>query len=202
MENQVVAALLHKSHEIQDRPIEYAGFGTGGSFQDFVIIAKTLAQKPDAILSIHLIDPKFTPYVKICDLLGHSRSIDQEQTTDFLALMDQFIPYARKNWGAEQLSDAEIEQNILGECLPIEEKMRQFVSFLKKMFPQATLSLSVHENGQSYLDYRGKQHLPCADVLTAVDIEDEMSLLAGSTVVYARLCKEVLKNNPIAETFG
>lgn len=201
-ENKTVAALLQKSCEHEHQPIEYVGFGTGGSFQDFVIVLKALVQKPNLAMSIHLIDREFTPYVFCREAESNSRLICHNQATNFLKLLPEIIAKVRtEKWVDEKSSDNQASRLIIGHCLKKEEAMRLFISYLTKTFPRAQLSLHVHESAQSYLDYIKQHRLNPADVVAAADIQDEMSICSGSQKDYLLLCKETLLHNPSAINF-
>ncbi|MFA6527617.1 MAG: hypothetical protein WCT20_04290 [Candidatus Babeliales bacterium] len=200
-EENVVTALLGKLTAIDTRQIEYVGFGVGGCFQDFVIVAKTLAQKPNAPLSIHLIDRNFTPYVKWRDELNSGRCIDRDYFSDFIAQKPRLLGYGRKEWADENISDTQLEQRLFGECTRIEVQALQFIGFLKKMFPQSHLQLYLHESSESYLDYINRHQMTPADLITAADIQDEMSLLRRSMRDYLLLCEKTLQQNPLSLNF-
>ena len=73
-EDQVRAALVEKIDGLQ-APVVYTSFGSGGMFQDFTILVKTLAQKPNAKLHINLIDRQYWLYVDCLHKLNQPRTV-------------------------------------------------------------------------------------------------------------------------------
>lgn len=167
-EQEVVSALITRINT-HERPIEYASFASGGKFQDLVILAKALTQKPTSPLNIHLIDIRHDMYVDYRDAMNDNHQIYPNSTID---------PTDKDPSG------------IIDELPFI-----QFINYLQKTFPQATLALHAHSNTKGYCDYLTKHHIAYPDILACADIQDEMSLSQGSTKDYFGLCMQTLQNN-------
>ncbi|HBR70945.1 TPA: hypothetical protein DIC20_01585 [Candidatus Dependentiae bacterium] len=192
-EEDIVHALLER---LKSGPAHYVGFGTGGMFQDFLIILKTLIQSPDASLSIHLIDHKHTPYVAAREFIGDGREINPYSHIDPSLVLEKLKEKAKEEWGGARFKDDVIEGELTSECLIIEERTKQFITYLEQTFPHATLQLFIHNNVDSYLSFIKENHLTPPDVITAVDIQDEMSYLANGPYEYGCLCYHSLMLNP------
>jgi hypothetical protein len=197
-EQEVVSSLLQKMSNT--KPVEYVGFATGGMFQDLVILVKALAQKPNGKINIHLIDKKFTGFAYSKMVIEQSTEIHEHKSIDFSSPtnMDTLKNYAKTHWGAKNETDSNIEKLLKMECIGQEKKCQQMLSYLKKTFPHAQLSLSVYGSAQDYC-MATKKTQTYADVISAADMEDEISLVQQSNVHYAALCTKMLKKNPTAD---
>lgn len=194
-EKKVTNALIKKSNLHTDRAIQYVSFASGGGFQDLVILAKTLAQKPNAKIIIHLIDLKHTIYKAACDLLNDDQEIQKDKLFDYNSISENFIVNARQR-GNMKGSDEEIYNFLKDTCSEIREKNIQFISWLQKMFPKAHLSLYIHDNVKNYLIHRESHDLSLPDVIATADIQDEMSLMYNSTNHYILdLCLPLLQKD-------
>lgn len=200
-EQKVVHALIGCLDRNGARPVQYVGFGCGGTFQDFVIAVKTLAQKPDASLVIHLIDRQYTPCVCCLELLNNSHEIVPEIANDYYSVMPLAKQKYRVKWQAQDVPDVKFENAVVGESLRIEIHAKQFLAYIQKTFPRAHIVLCLHYDKQNYLEYIEKYHLHYPDVIAAADIQDEMSLLAQAPIHYASLCSEVLQKHPTSQNF-
>ena len=202
-EDKTVSTLI-KRLESSATPVHYVSFACGGMFQDLVVITKTLAQKPDAALALHLIDLEHTPYVACRDFMELTREIRPTESVNPRVVIDQLITRAKEKWGVSENIEGdkleETKQNLIDTCRDFNERPKQFISYLKRTFPNAQLSLYIHESSDSYLTYRQQHQLPYPDVVTTVDTQDEMSLIRHSPQHRADLCKSILTNNPTAST--
>jgi len=178
---EIVSSLLGKLNDIKDRPVEYADFGAKGYFMDFIIAVKVLSQKPDANLSIHLIDSNFTDYVSCRALFGSSHAIAQDDAPCFVKAMFSSVEFSKEHLGSEYPYSAKNDQTLLKNCFMIKEGARQFVSFFKRMFPHAHLSLCLHENIHGYLEYITRQKINPADVTDTSELS-ECALLEKLTL--------------------
>lgn len=192
--------LIKKLQTSPEQTTTYTSFGCGGAFQDLIIITKALMEQPKALLTIHLIDGVNTPYTSAIDFLQQSHEIKTEQKFTFGSQLTAYEQYARD----KEKHDPEIQNftrealklQLLDLCLSTQAKYKQFLSWLKKQFPQATISLYVHNQVSNYYNFIHKNNHTHADVLTAVDIDDEESKITYSIQNYTQLCKATLSNNP------
>lgn len=191
-ELRVRDSLLEKLQKSDDI-LQYVDFGSGGSFQTLVILARTLSKKPDSSLAVHLIDVKHTPYAVSRDTLQVNREVKLQDDYDLETIMPQLLQRSREEWGGKDQEDSELRNGILGGYNLIEERGKQMIGWLARTFPHAKLSLSLHESSQSYLNYLEKAGLPSPDVVSAADIQDEMSLMKGSMRNYGLLCRQALE---------
>lgn len=137
------------------------------------------------------------------DYFKNGREIDAAHadtpTPDFL---DKALELAKNEKHTSQRpSDEEFKQNVKSNLIFWSKRPHQFISFLQKIFPQAQLSLLVHASTDEYLQYLDDNKLSYPSVITAVDIEDEMSLMRGSTTNYLKLCVLSLQQNPSSKNF-
>lgn len=110
-ENQVVKAILAKASTTKH--VQYVGFASGGMFQDLVILAKALSKKPNAKITIHLIDHKNLLYADYKDLEGISREVIYNENINPRKIMREFVKNAKMdNRMDEGLSDAKIEKDL------------------------------------------------------------------------------------------
>lgn len=163
-------------------------------------MAKTLAKKPKAHLAIHLIEGNNTPYVTAVDFLGFSREITINQKPlnfdNSLSEYKQFMVSMGEELGC--MTDDELHIQLVSNCMRIQKKNEQILAWLTKTFPDAKLSLFIHDFTDNYFNYLDKHKLPYADVVSAADIQDEMSLLRDSVTNYAKLCTKTLEKKPSA----
>jgi len=176
-----VSSLLAKLNNIKHRPVEYVNFGATGYFMDFIIAAKVLSQKPNATLSIHLIDSNFTDYVLCRASFGSSRVITKDDDPCFVKIMFLSAEFAKESLGQEYPYSARKDHALLKNCFMIEEGARQFISFFKRMFPRANLSLCLHESMHGYFEYITRQKLSPADV-TDTSVSDCCDLFEKLTL--------------------
>jgi len=163
---------------------------------DLVIIAKTLAQKPDANLAIHLIDTRDKIYVSHCDFENETR--DARQVTK-----DTTVDHAKLNkiWHtlqAQNISENRFKETVI-DNMHEQARHQQFIRYLKTAYPQARLSLYVHGTTDNYLEYVNRHKLPYPSVITTADIQDEMSMISRSIANYEQLCNKTLQHKPEAQ---
>jgi len=200
-EEKVSQQLIEKIelNEESESPINYTSFGCGGAFSEFIILTKVLSKKPNANLVIHFIDHNYVFYVFAADCLGFSRKIIKNQKQfDFSNNLYKCRKYIASKGPMPQLSDNDFLIKLLSNCIQIQQQNEQFLRELMQSFPNAKLSLFIHESTDSYLKYLNQYKLPYADVFSAADIQDEMSVSRGSLDNYIKLCAKTLekKSNP------
>lgn len=72
------------------------------------------------------------------------------------------------------------------------------VRWLRDTFPNAEISLALHESVSSYRKYIEKYNISAADVVSAIDLEDEESIKNKAVAAYIELCEKTLQDNPEA----
>jgi len=197
-EAEVNSLLLKKIQQYPNRPIHSAHFGCGGALSDVIIITKTLAQKPDAQLHIHLIDIQHAPYIEAQEFLNNTHEIQENVSIDFDHLSSAYIPGIIKHSPGSIRSDDQLKDEAVSTIWRIETKYHQCLKWLRSTFPKAKISLSIHSTYDNYLDYIKNKNIPYADVVTAIDIPDETNFMQGGAKDYACLCKKTLQENPTA----
>ena len=195
-EKETIKALLEKTNAT-DEPIQYVSFGTGGMFQDLVIMVKTLVQKPNARIVIHFIDQKYALYEGVKDLLG-TREVFADQTIDPTTVMADLMLKAVTEGGLSATTP-NLEKELTITPIIEEIKFKQFIGYLQKKFPKAQTSLHVHSQTKSYFKYLDEKNMTYADVITTADIQDEMSSLARSINNYTILCTKTLEHKPTSK---
>ncbi|HBL98278.1 TPA: hypothetical protein DDZ86_01395 [Candidatus Dependentiae bacterium] len=192
-ESKVVAAMSKRLEG--GKTVNYVGFGSGGMFQDLVIMAKMLTKNPTAQININLIDPKYWVYVAMRDYLKNGREVGQKyDDTPTEEFADYALKKVKEAVGTIEVSDGEFKENTKTNATFEGMKYKQFISFLQKAFPNASLTLSIHESADKYLEYVDANNLPYPDVITAADIQDEMSF--GSLKDYFKLSLLAKKKQP------
>lgn len=200
-EDAIVRVASEKIKQNRDQPLHYASFGCGGMFQDLVIITKILAQHPDAHIAVNLIDLKYTPYATLADFNRSRHAIeDFEEDAIDTGVMTQLIEHARTQWNAKG-TDEEIGTSLKITCGELKIVSLQFIKWLRKTFPLATISMELHATGKEYLKCIERKEIEYPDIIMAVDIQDEMSLLHHSVRSYTNLCVQILKVNTFLENF-
>jgi len=194
-ETKTSSLLLEKIQAHQDKIIHTVHFGCGGALSDLVIITKTLVQQPNAKLHIHLIDGNNNSYITMQDYFNKTHEIKADQSFEW---NDCYIAHLKKIAPNEvkDMSDTQIKRQIIVSNLFDEIKYQQFIRWLQYTFPNATLSLSIHSTQENYLEYVQKNNIPYADIVTAADIQDEISMMRASVKNYAILCQKILQLNP------
>ncbi len=185
-EQAVVDALIKKSES--NELIEYVSFGSGGLFQDIVILSKFLTKKPNAKMHIHCIDTQYYAYVTYLLLIGCTA--DMETPVDRLDdVMEIILEDAKDSFPGK--SDSEICQTIKQICSINFEKNNQFTRFIRINFPNAQLSFCIHNYYRAYFAYLKERSLRYPDVITASDIEYNNDTTALDD--YKTLCLESLR---------
>jgi len=176
--------------------ISYTSFGCGGALSEVVILTKALAKKPNAHLTIHLIEGNNISYVSAVDFLGLSREITINQKLfNFNNKLNEYKQFIASQGEKFEGTDNDLHVKLISACLSRQKKNEQILTWLTKTFPQAKVSLFIHSFTDSYFDYLDKHKLPYADVISTADIQDEMSYMRGSVVNYAKLCTKTLEKN-------
>lgn len=193
-ESRVVTSLHDKISSVE-RPVQYVSFGSGGMFQDHVILTKTLAEKPNAQLDVHLIDLKYTTYVMCRDWLNNKRSVNPHIDTDPTPAIEKFKKLVRDDKAVTApMSDEEAARTLMNVCSNHEVPVQQSLRWLAKTFPNARLKLHLHDTADSYHQYIERENIQNPDVIASADIEDEMGSL-----YYVQLCVRALQKNPHAD---
>lgn len=196
-EKRVVDALVAKT-ESCDNAVQYVGFGSGHMYQDLVVLCKTLTSNPNASLSVHLIDPQYSCFTDIRDAMNLDRQVKPDTHTNLLQSMPELIKVYREKIEDNYTLDNEISKTIQVVYTKGENTARQFITFLHKAFPKASLSLYLHDSHTAYLGYITKHNIAYPDVICAADIDDEMSRMQGSLPNYIILSKKALQKKPNA----
>lgn len=192
-EDAIGKALSQKSS--LSRPIVYTSFGCGGSFQDLVILTKWLSKNPLAQLDIHLVDLQHTPLVACLDFLNNQRQINK-QPIDYASVMQQLLEKGKKEWGGDKHPEEKATMELSATISHLDLKHKEFLDWLQNNFPKAQIRLFSHDNAKSYLDFTQKNNLEYPDVISAADIQDEMSQLRKSINNYLALCAKTLEKKP------
>ena len=176
----VIQALLKKLTE-KDAVI-YTSFASGGLFQDFIIIAKTLAQRPTAKITIHFIDIYFGIFLEGLKKLGRPLKID-DNISDSSTILPNLI---RESLPKVNSKDA--GSYICSTFFSTELRLLQFTRTLRKLFPKASIDVFIHRSAREYAE---SIELPAnaPDVLTAADICDNFSTKTKARNDFFNLCR-------------
>lgn len=83
-EDTVSKSLIQAMQARSNKQGHYLVFASGYLFQDLIILSKTLAQIPDATLTIHLIDTEYAPSLEECTYENH---FDEAITTYYVPIL-------------------------------------------------------------------------------------------------------------------
>ena len=133
-EERATSLLLEKLKS--EQPIQYVGFGSGGLFQDLVILAKTLKQKPASSIVINLIDPNLT-YVYCKDIAQTNREVKEDSSLDIQPIANDVVKQAKTHWGSKNEDDISIIEEVSATCLVQEASLKQFIKTLMHIAPEA-----------------------------------------------------------------
>lgn len=179
-EERVANALSAKIAASSD-PVQYVGFASGSMYQELIILCKALKQNPNASIIMHFIDTEYASFVEMRDQMKHIHQIDVD---------------SEQKLGEGESSDNNNHiQRINQVTIYTENKARQLIMFLKRAFPDAQLTLNLHQNGAAYLDYLKTYNLPYADVVCTADLDTE-----DAKKDYLSLCKIILEKRPESVT--
>lgn len=186
-EDEVVAALIKKSED--GEKVTYADFGSRLMFQTMVILAKFLEKKGDAKIDIHLIDRAYECFSTCCDYLRIPRKLYGNVNID----VSHCVPVLIK----EKLSPrvkADQSPAVLESYMITESCGNEMIKWLRKNYPQAAVNLWLHHSDSDYFTYvvTRSNILALPDVISASDINDELSVKTGSIAKYASLCINTL----------
>ncbi len=194
-ETRVVGQLVAKLKSC-DETVQYVSFGSGGMYQDLVILCKTLTSEPNASLSMHLIDLQNKCFTDMRDTIELDYQVKSDTYTDLSLNMEEIIKHTREQIKFfKEKPDHEIKKNIQITYASTENKARQFIAFLQKSFPDAELSLHLHNSNEAYLHYIATYKRPYPDVVCAADITTD-NLSDKAYKDYISLSDRVLKNKP------
>ncbi len=114
-EERVVGQLVAKLESSTDT-VQYVGFGSGGMYQDLIILCKALESKPRASLSIHLIDcPKNQSaeyregmeYIKKMNQVKYIKA--ENRTRQFTTFLQKAFPHAQITLQLHKNDDAYLD---------------------------------------------------------------------------------------------
>lgn len=183
-ENKVLQEFKVVARSVQNRPIIYASVGSGGMFQDAVILTQFLAKNPQAKIDIHLVDLKYKPLVDYIKASGQSDiasfSITKEQAKNYAQSLD---PWDSINFA----------QAILGEYT----KHKQLLEWLSHHFPHATLQLFAHDTVQNYCGSLTPDQYP--DIMCAADVQDDYKTAVPDFLI---LCEKALRVKAESKNVG
>ena len=167
-ENRVVEALVDKLTH-RNEPVQYVGFGSGGMYTDLVILCKALTKaltlKPNVSIALHLIDPQY----KFFDTVRNEMTLDNQVNANINTpnQINEFLESLSTQYGDKTGKVFQVLYT-KDDCTA-----RQLLTFLQKSFPDAQLTLHLHRDRETYLDYIRKDASPLyPDVICAVDIGD------------------------------
>lgn len=198
-ENSVTQALIELLNS--NKQTVYTSFGSGGLFQDLVILTKALAQKPDANIAIHLIDTKFSMYVDCCDMLNTSHQIFLDKQLDPTQIPLEKIRSWQDAKNLKGYSHNELMYQAITHSFSTELKIKQFLKWLTVTFPHAKIAVYVHDTASNYIEYVTKNSLVHADIIVAADIEDERSTLQYGPSNFCTLCLKTKKHKKDSKNF-
>jgi hypothetical protein len=190
---RILSETITKNH---DKPISYLGFGAGGMFQDLVVLTKMLEQNPRVSLFVHLVDPGFFPITEYRKYSGLTKAIDINYKIDNTNALEKLFFCVQKDEKCDHFKNVGVELGIEIMRFKVQDELHrclEFISFLNRSFPQAKTELFVYSCAREYLDFIKNAGARYADLITAVDIDDEKSVKNGAMKEYLALCKEVLQ---------
>lgn len=200
---QMIAKIVEK-HKKPNTIFSYVGFGVGNAYQDFAVIIKALNANPTMSLNIHLIDGSNIVYTTPCDFLKRSHEIVPGAVFDWQGQLNAYIEHT-KTLDDRITNDLtskydETVMTIMSNVHTEDLKWQQFIQTLRTMFPHATIRLFIHDLAENYTAYIHNNGLEQADLITATDIQDEMSLLRNSVKMLYNLTHQTAQKNPHIKT--
>jgi|GEM_PF-6369336 len=189
--------------------LTYASFGCGKCFLDATILAGVAQKNQPKSISVHLIDPTLQLATLYATFFGKSRKVETEKECDFDFLKKDlqektatFITHLKKIGVLEEIPP---EKNFMLIAITLQETntlCKHLENSIRAFFPKTTdVSITLHESGESYINYCAKNHISLADCLIAADIEDSVSLQKGSLKDCIKLFITSLQTNPKALCF-
>lgn len=193
----IVSSRLIQCIDVSADPISYTSFGCGDALQDMVVLAGVLAQKPNATLNINLIDVQHRWFIFANEYFKAPKKITKESACfDFKRFDGDFINAVKAEANDDKKDCNTIKTELIAGYLKIERRYKQFITWLQYTFPQAKISLCIHDSANSYIDYIKQHNLAYPDVISAADIQDEISGLKEGPRSYVKLTLQVLENKP------
>jgi hypothetical protein len=191
------ADIVKATDAVSEAPVQYVGYASGGNDLDLDILVRALTQRPQAQLTVHLVDLENRHSVRLRRAIGASRRVTLTEGVDFLhadtrAAIDRIVaedgnPGVR---GAKQFAFG-VARN--------EARHVQFLAFLHRAFPAAQIALHMHDTAESYLVLVKDGTFPYPDVLTLADAENFACVddaLLPAVYAYAELFGAALTHNP------
>jgi len=181
-ETYVSSVLCQKIAANPNKIISYVGFNSCHAYPDFLILAKTLKQNPQAKLDIHLIHSAYLYYTMLKFHASKNREVliqDDCASQDFNELVKKIMP--------ESQSFATKISNFLKVSLTLEVFFQQFLQNLQNNFPYAQLRLFAHSSAATYFQCITTDNLPHADFFIAADQIEENEIN-----VYLDSCRKIL----------
>ncbi len=177
-----VANKMMRIQPVGNTPLQYVSFGSGGLFQDLMVIHKLLKNRSDVALDVHIMDIEYISCIQMHDALGGDRLI-----------LPELKEHPMVSAGAicnDPLTHGTIIQGLCGELM-----CKQFIQHVKNSFVQAQFSLRVYKDCDDYINYIERHNIPCADIAVAADIGDSYD---EAPKAFALLCKIIASKKPDA----
>lgn len=180
-ERLVVSDLKKECHSTNK--VACMSFGSGGLFQDLVILTKFLRERPpQAKIDLHVADIDYLPFVAWLDT-SSSRQITASTligVDEVLSKLHEISHLLGREGSAESLA---IRFVIFGRL------MQQFAHCIEFMFPQAELRLFAHHGLGDYLQHvKMHPNIPEAQIAFAADLIDETGWRTDANNVFTDFC--------------
>lgn len=170
-EDAVVTACTEKLKK--GEALNCVSFASGWGFQDFVILCKLLAKHPYAHISLHIIDPQYTPYAEekrkfeLSTLVTESEKISNPSADPMASLMKY--------------------------------RYQQMLVFLNAVFPHATIRLYPHKDGYTFYKYSEKFGIHGEiDLVYTADIQDNDDTIVDYKILVLTILQKNQKTANIA----
>lgn len=168
----------------------YTSFGSSGLLQDFIILAKALEKNPKMSLTVHLIDVQYATYALCLKKITGSYVVD-ETDLNIAPLLPELV---KEKASFSHQNNTKAKKRFCNEFLAAEVKVQQFNRALRQYFPEAPLTILVHGSKENYCNDIKESSREHADILTAIDIFDDLDAQQYNTAEqFTNLCKDTKK---------
>lgn len=177
--------LLEKLIELfPNDTIKYTDYGSGAGLTSLIIATSILMKKSSAKLDICLIDPEYGPAFEY-------REKNDQQCAVIPQDLDSLYEHTKNTF--QKKLELVADFSPLFTLLLIEMRHRQFISWLTREFPFATLSLNFYQSAQHYLEHNNNSP---AHIITTIDtIPSNPTSHDNILLQYQQLCKETYRLN-------
>lgn len=182
------------------QPLHLVSFASGDLFQDLMIVTHILKKQPSATIDLHCIDAKYALPSYTNKLLDRSPQFNEANTITPNDISQSIIKTLQQAFTIPESirGEAALKDFIAAYALPHEYRLKAFMQYIKKRFPESKVQLYTYGGIRYYMLLNTDAQPPkFPDVIYTNDIDLEPDAIKD----YKTLCTAVLKKQPKTKNY-